>query len=198
MHRRRAFYVLRPVRYFFMSMNLTHLALNCRVGINWLVCSQYWGGNTLTDSTSFTGGCACGAIRYEISAEPNAVFLCSCRDCQRATGAACAANWWCPALSVEFTRGTPAANIVTGEVSGAPVHHEFCAACGSPVGMRSEAFPDFRAIRVISLDEPNLATPVAQLWTSRKPSWHGLAEHLPSFNDNMPREIFVGYIAGHA
>ena len=83
-------------------------------------------------------------------------------------------------------------------MSDTPVHHEFCGACGSPVGMRSEAFADYRAIRVISLDDPDVTTPVAQLWTSHKPDWHELAEHLPNFNDDMPGEIFVGHIADKA
>src|SRR5437764_12460030 len=35
----------------------------------------------------FTGGCSCGAIRYESTAEPIMMFKCHCRDCQQATGA---------------------------------------------------------------------------------------------------------------
>ena len=81
-------------------------------------------------------------------------------------------------------------------MSGAPVHHEFCAACGSPVGMRSEAFPDFRALRGVSLDEPDAVKPVAQLWTSRKPSWYELAANLPNYPNDMPGEVFVAYIEG--
>ena len=29
----------------------------------------------------FTGGCACGAIRYECTAEPLYMGNCHCRDC---------------------------------------------------------------------------------------------------------------------
>ncbi len=36
--------------------------------------------------TPFTGGCSCGAIRYESTAEPIMMFKCHCRDCQQATG----------------------------------------------------------------------------------------------------------------
>ncbi len=36
----------------------------------------------------FSGGCACGAIRYECAAEPLYMGNCHCRDCQRATGSA--------------------------------------------------------------------------------------------------------------
>ena len=32
---------------------------------------------------SFSGGCACGAIRYECSAAPLMMLNCHCRDCQR-------------------------------------------------------------------------------------------------------------------
>jgi len=38
--------------------------------------------------TPFSGGCACGAIRYECAAEPLYMVNCECRDCQRATGSA--------------------------------------------------------------------------------------------------------------
>ena len=34
----------------------------------------------------FTGGCACGAIRYECTAEPIMMLKCHCRDCQHVTG----------------------------------------------------------------------------------------------------------------
>ena len=35
-----------------------------------------------------TGGCACGAIRYEASAEPLLMFNCHCEDCRHASGGA--------------------------------------------------------------------------------------------------------------
>ena len=36
----------------------------------------------------FSGGCACGAIRYSCAAEPLYMGNCHCRDCQRGTGSA--------------------------------------------------------------------------------------------------------------
>jgi hypothetical protein len=37
-------------------------------------------------NTSYTGGCACGAIRYEINGEPVVMLDCQCRQCQRDSG----------------------------------------------------------------------------------------------------------------
>ena len=35
-----------------------------------------------------TGGCQCGAIRYEVIGEPRQVVVCHCTDCQRQSGSA--------------------------------------------------------------------------------------------------------------
>jgi hypothetical protein len=35
-----------------------------------------------------TGGCQCGAIRYEITEAPHLVYTCHCTECQRLTGSA--------------------------------------------------------------------------------------------------------------
>lgn len=39
----------------------------------------------MSTTASFSGGCACGATRYECSAEPVFAVSYHCRDCQRAT-----------------------------------------------------------------------------------------------------------------
>jgi len=39
-----------------------------------------------------TGGCQCGAIRYEIASLPLLLYTCNCTDCQRQSGSAFALN----------------------------------------------------------------------------------------------------------
>ena len=35
-----------------------------------------------------SGGCQCGRVRYQIRAEPLAVYVCHCTECQRQSGSA--------------------------------------------------------------------------------------------------------------
>src|SRR5438270_13238788 len=58
-------------------------------------------------ATSFTGGCACGAIRYECKAEPIVMFYCHCRDCQQASGGPYAPVVYLPAKPLKTTKGSP-------------------------------------------------------------------------------------------
>ena len=46
-------------------------------------------GNTpMSGRETLSGGCLCGAVRYEIEHKPKAVCTCHCTDCQRLTGSA--------------------------------------------------------------------------------------------------------------
>src|SRR5215470_2525146 len=65
--------------------------------------------------TSFMGGCACGAIRYECSAAPIFALNCHCRDCQRATGTAYASVLRVPAKAFRVTQGEPRFYTVTAD-----------------------------------------------------------------------------------
>ena len=46
---------------------------------------------------TITRGCACGAIRYEVTAKPIVTFNCHCRDCQKTTGGAYTPVFYVPA-----------------------------------------------------------------------------------------------------
>ena len=76
----------------------------------------------------YTGGCACGAIRYSIASEPLFSNHCQCRDCQRESGSGHGSY-------ATFARDGVT---VTGEAkrwdmvgdSGNVKTRAFCAACG--------------------------------------------------------------------
>src|SRR5215470_11193367 len=56
---------------------------------------------------TITGGCACGAIRYEVTGDPIVTFNCHCRDCQKTTGSGYTPVFYVPAKAFKITKGTP-------------------------------------------------------------------------------------------
>jgi hypothetical protein len=54
-------------------------------------------------ATQFTGGCLCGAVRYECSADPFFMGNCHCRDCQKASGGAYEPDIGLPAAALKIT-----------------------------------------------------------------------------------------------
>ena len=78
-------------------------------------------------STTFTGGCLCGQVRFAASAEPANVRICHCRNCQRAVG------------GPYFARAIFLANAIerTGETTRWPTSPRIdrlsCTRCGTPL-----------------------------------------------------------------
>ena len=78
------------------------------------------------------GGCMCGAVRYESTADAVMQASCYCRDCQRSTGSAFAPVLLVPKEAFKLTKGELKHYEVKGD-SGNKVSRAFCANCGSPI-----------------------------------------------------------------
>jgi hypothetical protein len=131
-------------------------------------------------ATSFTGGCACGAIRYECSATPIFALNCHCRDCQRATGTAYASVLRVPTKAFRVTQGEPRFYTVTAD-SGNTVSRGFCPECGSPLFSRLSGMTDVVGVRAGSLDDPNWHRPAADIFTKSAQPWDYMNPELPKF-----------------
>ena len=64
------------------------------------------------------GGCACGAIRYESTAEPIVMLHCHCRDCQRASGGPFTSFVVVPAEAFKLLQGSPRFHASPSEAGG--------------------------------------------------------------------------------
>jgi hypothetical protein len=127
----------------------------------------------------FDGGCACGAVRYECSAEPLMAFNCHCRDCQRASGTAYASGMLVPEGAFKFTKGAPKYHVGTAD-SGRTVSRGFCAECGSPVAATQAGHP-IVIIYASSLDDPSGHQPMMEIFTSSAQPWDYLHPALPKY-----------------
>ena len=128
--------------------------------------------------TPLLGGCACGAIRYEVTAEPLFALNCHCRDCQRETGSAFAPVVGVARSAFAVTRGTVRTSTLIGG-SGKPVLRTFCGDCGSSLFGLPEIRPDLVTIRAGSLDDPSVFRPTRNIFTSQAQPWDYMDPSLP-------------------
>ena len=133
-------------------------------------------------TASFTGGCACRAIRYTCKQEPVAMLNCHCQDCQRSSGAPFASGIVVAVSATEIT-GRPQTLFVLGNTGGTTVR-SFCADCGTPLFTRGEAVPGFMSIRFPTLDDPSWFKPMLDIWTSRSQPWVCLSQEIPHFPES--------------
>lgn len=131
----------------------------------------------------FTGGCLCGAIRYECSAEPIVMGNCHCRDCQQASGSAFAAAILVPRNAVTIA-GDVKYYEVTGD-SGGTVGRGFCPNCGSTL-FSKPPMPEFMGITAGSLDDPSEFKPSMDFYTASAQPWDYMNPDLPKFAKMPP------------
>jgi hypothetical protein len=138
-------------------------------------------------TTPFTGGCACGAIRYECTAEPVVMLKCHCRECQRASGGGFACAVLVPADSFKLTRGTPKYQL-RPSAGGGQHKRGFCPECGSPLtgAENTERATGVVGVSVASLDDPSLFRPQMEIFTSEAQPWDHLDPDLPKYEEYPP------------
>lgn len=126
-----------------------------------------------------SGGCLCGAVRFEGTTEPVIQGHCQCRDCQRASGTG--------HISIMAVPETDIA--VRGELkffdkpadSGNMVSRGFCPNCGSSVLSRNEGMAGMLFLMAGCLDDPDQLEPALAVYTSRGNRWDKLDPSLMAF-----------------
>ncbi|HTX51414.1 MAG TPA: GFA family protein [Caulobacteraceae bacterium] len=126
------------------------------------------------------GGCACGEVRYRLTATPLIVHACHYTECQRQSGTAFATNALIESAHVDVVKGRPIeANLPTE--SGRPHPAIRCGACGITLwshygGRRAISF-----IRVGTLDDARGVAPDVHIFTRSKVPWLRLPEGALAF-----------------
>jgi hypothetical protein len=132
----------------------------------------------------YTGGCACGAIRYAAAAEPVFQNHCQCSDCRRRAGTGHGSYLTFASRAAVTITGVASEWRVRGD-SGAEKTHAFCPACGAPVYLTFAAAPDAIAFHAGSLDDPARFTPAVVTYAARRLPWDSMDPALRTF-ETMP------------
>lgn len=133
----------------------------------------------MTDLSKLTGGCLCGAVRYETSGEPFMVNYCHCESCRKHNGAPVVVLAGFKADQVSFS----GENLRHYE-SSPGANRAFCNKCGTPLTWEGdgEALGMICEIHVSTFDDPNALVPTAHAFEPERVSWFDVADNLPRYS----------------
>jgi len=118
-----------------------------------------------------SGGCQCGAIRYEITGPPLAVYACHCTECQRQSGSAFAMAAVIPQDRFRVTRGEP--KMFSRRTAATKVMEcWFCPDCGARLfHMPGGSAYANRNLKPGTLDDTSWLRPTIHFWTRSAQKW---------------------------
>ena len=122
------------------------------------------------------GGCACGAIRYELGSEPFDAGWCHCRTCRLTSGAPAMVFASVPAGELVWTKG---ADKVRSFKSSGFGHRSFCGECGTPFLMEVDHQPETVDFSVATLDNPEAIAPSFHIFWASRVTWFDPGDDLP-------------------
>ncbi|MCA0872914.1 GFA family protein [Seohaeicola saemankumensis] len=135
---------------------------------------------------ALTGGCYCGALRYEAAGDAMMKAQCHCRECQYFSGGG--ANYFMilPEDGFTYVKGTPAQ--FTRSDLDKPVTREFCPTCGTHILTRLPDRP-LLVLKAGPLDDAaaGYGGPAMAIYTVDQQPFHLIAEGLPQFERLPPR-----------
>ena len=120
--------------------------------------------------TPCKGGCACGAVRYDLRAEPLTVYACHCTYCQRHFGTAFGISMFVARSSIEVLQGKLEHYEFSHE-DGPAKRGQFCPRCATRLWGLPVKTPELATLRPGTLDDQAWFEPVGHIWVSSARPW---------------------------
>lgn len=121
-----------------------------------------------------TGGCHCGAVRFEVSGEPLDAGHCHCQTCQRVSGAPYMTWITFNYAEVTFTNGQ-----LARYRSSTYAERGHCASCGTSMTWHGDKWPDKIDVAAVCLDDKSIVLPTGHIWLAHKAPWVEISDGLP-------------------
>ena len=131
----------------------------------------------------YTGGCLCGAVRFEIRGGIRNVIYCHCSQCRKAQGSAFATNGIVNAAEFRIVSGE---ELLTGYEATPGQTKSFCSICGSPIMSRSVSKPDQVRVRLGTVESDIDERPGAHIFVTSKANWEDICGDLPQYESYEP------------
>ncbi len=114
-----------------------------------------------------TGGCQCGAVRYQAAGDPLHHAVCHCLDCRKSAGAPMVAWLAFAVADFQVTQGS-----ATEFASSEHGRRYFCASCGTGLYyINDEMLPGIIDIQSSTCDNAADLAPQAQIQMAERLGW---------------------------
>lgn len=126
-----------------------------------------------------TGGCLCGAVRYEMEGPPISTIYCHCESCRKHAGAPVVALAGYRRGQMRYSRGAPKVY-----ASSPGVGRAFCGACGTPLtweGDGGEEIGPMVEVLIATMDRPEDFEPECHIHHAERVSWFETHDNLPRY-----------------
>jgi hypothetical protein len=131
-----------------------------------------------------TGGCLCGAVRYEVTEPLVSASYCHCTRCQRRTGTAASANAHVAPGSLRVTAGDDL--VAAWDPGDGGSLKCFCTRCGGAVWSHNRATGGY-GIRLGTLDRDPGIRPAYRQFVAYAASWEPIPDDgLPRYDEARP------------
>ena len=132
----------------------------------------------MSNDTKLTGGCMCGAVRFEATGESFGVAHCHCHSCRKHNGGPVVTLAGYTADQVTFS----------GEVrkiyeSSPGVGRAFCGNCGTPLTWEGDGgdMGPILELHISTFDNPDALVPTAHSFDPERIAWFDVADNLPRY-----------------
>ena len=129
-------------------------------------------------SLPMTGGCACGTVRFEVSAPFKTAGYCHCKRCQRRSGALWSENGIVDARAFRLVSG---ADVVRAWKPPDGFAKSFCTLCGGHVFTGEPGGDGIVGVRLGAVDGDPGIQPEWRQWLESAPAWASVPD------DGLPR-----------
>jgi hypothetical protein len=137
--------------------------------------------------TPRSGGCVCGATRYQLTADPVTLYACHCTDCQKATGTSFALSMIVNRESIVVVQGEPKLDACRLD-DGREKHSFGCPACNTALWGAPVEFPNLLNLEPGTLDDTSWFRPAGHIWTRSAQTWFAIPEGVLRY-DQQPDDM---------
>lgn len=133
---------------------------------------------------TITGGCRCGAVRYELAIEAIPLaYACHCLQCQTWSGSAFSEQLLLREDQVSVGGPVVRYDLTTEDRTS---HQRMCGTCHTRLYNTNTRRPGIAVIRAGTLDDSHRIEVAAHIWVKRKQPWLALPEGAPAWPEGAP------------